>query len=58
MSKPSITTSRWEIDDGHTLEGYLRTGGYQGLRRALEMTPSEVHEEVKKASLLGRGGAG
>lgn len=58
MSNPSITTSRWEITDGHTLEGYLRTGGYQGLRSALEMKPSEVHEEVKKASLLGRGGAG
>lgn len=58
MSSPSITTSRWEVTDGHTLEGYLRTGGYQGLRRALEMTPSEAHEEVKKASLLGRGGAG
>ena len=58
MSIPLITTSRWNIEDGHTLEGYLRTGGYQGLRRALEMTPAQVHEEVKKASLLGRGGAG
>lgn len=58
MTVPLITTRRWEVEDGHTLEGYLRTGGYQGLRRALEMTPEQVHEEVKKASLLGRGGAG
>ena len=58
MSIPLITTSRWDVEDGHTLEGYLRTGGYEGLRRALEMTPDQVHEEVKKASLLGRGGAG
>ena len=43
MSIPLITTSRWNIEDGHTLEGYLRTGGYQGLRRALEMTPAQVH---------------
>lgn len=58
MSIPLITTSRWDVEDGHTLEGYLRTGGYEGLRRAIEMTPDQVHEEVKKASLLGRGGAG
>ncbi len=58
MNFPLITTSRWDVEDGHTLEGYLRTGGYQGLRRALEMAPDQVHEEVKKASLLGRGGAG
>ncbi len=30
----------------------------QALRKALEMTPEEVIEEVKKANLLGRGGAG
>ena len=58
MNIPLITTSRWDVEDGHTLEGYLRTGGYEGLRRAIEMTPDQVHEEVKKASLLGRGGAG
>jgi NADH-quinone oxidoreductase subunit F len=58
MSVPKITTSRWDVHDGHTLDGYLGSGGYAGLRRALEMTPDEVHEEVKTASLLGRGGAG
>jgi NADH-quinone oxidoreductase subunit F len=58
MSVPKVTTSRWDVRDGHTLDGYLGSGGYAGLRRALEMTPDEVHEEVKTASLLGRGGAG
>ncbi|MEC7716140.1 MAG: NADH-quinone oxidoreductase subunit NuoF, partial [Actinomycetota bacterium] len=53
-----ITTSRWNIEDGHTLDGYLKSGGYQAIQKALEITPQEVHEEVKKASLLGRGGAG
>jgi NADH-quinone oxidoreductase subunit F len=53
-----ITTSRWNIEDGHTLDGYLKSGGYQAIQRALEISPQEVHEEVKKASLLGRGGAG
>jgi len=58
MTVPTITTGRWNVDDGHTLDGYERSGGYAGLKKALEMTPSAVHEEVKTASLLGRGGAG
>jgi NADH-quinone oxidoreductase subunit F len=53
-----IITTRFDVADGHTIAGYERTGGYQGLRRALAMSPGEVHEEVKTASLLGRGGAG
>ena len=56
---PSILRTRWDLADGHTLERYLDTGGYEGLKRALSaMTPDEVTEEVKAASLLGRGGAG
>ena len=55
---PLITTSRWDVEDGHTLAGYERTGGYAGLKKALEMTPEQVHDEVKTATLLGRGGAG
>ncbi len=36
-----------------------QAGGYRALRRALfEMTPAEVTNEVKKAELRGRGGAG
>ncbi|MBT95497.1 MAG: NADH-quinone oxidoreductase subunit NuoF [Acidimicrobiaceae bacterium] len=58
MTTPLITTSRWGNKDGHTLDGYIKSGGYQALQRALGLTPKEVHEEVKKASLLGRGGAG
>jgi NADH-quinone oxidoreductase subunit F len=56
--RPKIVTSRFHLDDGHTLERYLATGGYQGLRAALGRTPSEVHDEVKTATVLGRGGAG
>jgi NADH-quinone oxidoreductase subunit F len=55
---PKIVSSRWDRDDGHTLDGYLATGGYQGLRAALARSPQEVADEVKAASLLGRGGAG
>jgi NADH-quinone oxidoreductase subunit F len=55
---PKIITSRFDLDDGYTLERYEATGGYQGLRKALGMAPEAVHDEVKTASLLGRGGAG
>ena len=53
-----IVTARRDLADGHTLEGYLRTGGYAGLRRALAAPPGATHAEVRAASLLGRGGAG
>jgi NADH-quinone oxidoreductase subunit F len=55
---PKIITSRFDDPEGHTLERYLATGGYQGLRDALARKPTDVIEEVKTASLLGRGGAG
>ena len=35
-----------------------RAGGYQGLRKALKMTPAGVTETVKRSDLKGRGGAG
>ncbi len=41
-----------------TLKEYEKVGGYQGLRRALKMTPEEVLEELKASQLRGRGGAG
>jgi NADH-quinone oxidoreductase subunit F len=58
---PRIVSSRFDVADGHTLEGYRRSGsypGYDGLRRALEMSPAAVATEVREATLLGRGGAG
>jgi len=56
-AQPIITT-RFGYDDSHTLERFLATGGYEGLRAALRKTPQQVADEVKTASLLGRGGAG
>ena len=37
---------------------FLATDGYQGLRAALGRAANEVHDEVKSATVLGRGGAG
>ncbi len=59
MSEPvRILTARWDEPDTVFLDRYLQTGGYQGLRKALTMTPQEVVEEVKASGLRGRGGAG
>ncbi|MFC1853905.1 NADH-ubiquinone oxidoreductase-F iron-sulfur binding region domain-containing protein [candidate division CSSED10-310 bacterium] len=45
--------------DPKSIEDYLALGGYQALAKALfEMTPEQVIEEVKRANLRGRGGAG
>ncbi len=55
---PRIVTSRMGFEDSHTLERYLSTGGYEGLRKALKMSREQVSSEVDSASLLGRGGAG
>ncbi len=41
------------------IDDYLSSDGYAALRKALfKMTPEQVIEEVKKAGLRGRGGAG
>jgi len=55
---PRIITSRFDNADSFTLAGFEATGGYQALRKALSMGPAAVADEVKTATLLGRGGAG
>ncbi len=37
---------------------FVDTGGYEGLRKALTMEPSDVVDLVKESELRGRGGAG
>ena len=56
--RPAIVTSRFEHEDSYTLERYLATGGYDALRAVVARTAAGVHEDVKAATLLGRGGAG
>ena len=56
--RPQIVTSRFRYDDSYTLDRYLATGGYEGLRKALDSKPEDVHTEVRNSTLLGRGGAG
>jgi NADH-quinone oxidoreductase subunit F len=46
------------VEGSTTLKVYKSRGGYQALRKALKMTPGDITEEVKRANLRGRGGAG
>jgi len=53
-----VITKNWGKPGSNTLEAYRREGGYAALKKALEMTPQAVIDEVKKSNLRGRGGAG
>ena len=48
------------IRDRHIVkyDEYVKTGGYEGLRKAMTMKPSDVTSQVKDSVLRGRGGAG
>ena len=46
------------IIDPLSLEEYKAAGGYEGLARALTMTPDEIIDEVERSGLRGKGGAG
>lgn len=41
-----------------SIDEYIAVGGYQGLRKCLNREPEETIEDLKKANLRGRGGAG
>ena len=44
--------------DPTEIDHYIAGGGYEALTHALEKTPEEVIDEIKKSGLRGRGGAG
>src|SRR4029453_16622375 len=53
-----ILTKYAREPNGFTLDFYLQHEGYDGLKKALAMTPDQVVEVVKASGLRGRGGAG
>jgi NADH-quinone oxidoreductase subunit F len=53
-----VLTRRFGIPHVDRLEVVLQHGGYEGLRKALAMSPDDIITEVKKSALRGRGGAG
>lgn len=52
-----LTFARVGITDPVSLDDYLAHEGFRGLRRALEMAPSAIVDEVTTSGLRGRGGA-
>src|SRR3984893_11222630 len=52
-----LTFARVGIIDPTSVADYVAHGGYQGLRRALSLSPAEVVQAVTDSGLRGRGGA-
>jgi NADH-quinone oxidoreductase subunit F len=46
------------LENSWTLDTYLSKGGYEGVKKALQMEPDALIEWVKNSGLRGRGGAG
>jgi bidirectional [NiFe] hydrogenase diaphorase subunit len=58
-SQFKIVLENCGVIDSENIDEYIAAGGYEGLARAVtELQPNDVIEEVRKAGLRGRGGAG
>ena len=57
MEKP-LTKNFKPDGQALSLSEYEKRGGYEGLRKALKMSPKEIQQMVTESNLLGRGGAG
>lgn len=53
-----VLSANWTDDRPWRINNYERRGGYDALRKALDMQPDDVIALVKDANLRGRGGAG
>jgi len=57
--KEKILTKNFGLKNSYKINVYLEKKGYTAVKKALkEMNPEQILEEVKKANLRGRGGAG
>ncbi len=53
-----VLSKNWDQERSWKIANYERTGGYQGLKKALKSTPADLITLVKDSGLRGRGGAG
>jgi NADH-quinone oxidoreductase subunit F len=53
-----VVSKNFAIEGSETLDVYLANDGYKAFKKAKEMTPEAIVEEVKTSGLRGRGGAG
>lgn len=57
-SQVRLVLSKCGSIDPENINHYIANGGYSGLVKALKMKPEAIIDEIKKAGLRGRGGAG
>ncbi len=53
-----VVSRRFGLPNSTSLDTYLATGGFSAFRKAREMKPEQIVDEVKASALRGRGGAG
>lgn len=54
-----VLTEDWGVIDPYSIEEYIARGGYSSWAKVLfDMSPDDVIEEMKTATVRGRGGAG
>ncbi|HEY0301204.1 MAG TPA: NADH-ubiquinone oxidoreductase-F iron-sulfur binding region domain-containing protein [Rhizomicrobium sp.] len=53
-----LTFARCGTVDPSSPDDYAHTGGFAGLKRAIEIGPKAIREEILSSGLRGRGGAG
>ena len=53
-----VLTRRFGIPNSTSIDVYLQHDGYQALKKAFDMGPDAIINEMKNSGLRGRGGAG
>jgi NADH-quinone oxidoreductase subunit F len=53
-----VLTRRFGLEKSASIDTYLATDGYVAFRKAIQMQPDEIIDQVKASNLRGRGGAG
>src|SRR6187399_3181371 len=53
-----VISQRFLLPNSASMDTYLENDGYVAVKKALQMSPEEIVEEVKASNLRGRGGAG
>jgi NADH-quinone oxidoreductase subunit F len=53
-----VVSKRFSLENSESLDTYLAHDGFQAFRKARDMAPEKIIEEVKTSALRGRGGAG
>lgn len=58
MAEVKILSEHYHDDSFIGIDGYVKKQGYEMLKKALQMQPTEIINMVKESGLRGRGGAG